>query len=479
MNSRIITCRLFLFPLLMSLGSNLNADVIDSYTAAQGPFTVGPDERISDEDAVVRTSSVLGGFRVAVPGVDDDADAGSTATMGILGGVFTCALRLPSSGNMDNNGGCSSGYDRGDDNPVFDLSGSTRFQFDVQDVQGGMSLGVSVVDTNGEVGLGFIQNVTPGQLSIPFDQLISTNFPLSADLASVDNIGLTIINQQGREGDVTLGEFSTDGPIVRGPSVPGNGNDEILPEELSGTYFDPARDGEGCQLTLERDEVTFILTCYFYNQGEQFWLIGIGMLVNDRIIFSDMTITSGAGYGDDFDQADVVRTSWGSIIMSWSDCNSAVLELLPVLPGFEEWTLTLTKIVPNTCGDGGVQGDALPWMGTYFDPARDGEGFMLSVEGDGSVFVMTWYTYLDGEQVWLIGVGTRNGNRLVFEEMQITSGASFGSEFDPTDVIRETFGEITVDFTDCNSFTATVDTVLPEFHDIVLDVTKIVPGSCP
>jgi hypothetical protein len=165
--------------------------------------------------------------------------------------------------------------------------------------------------------------------------------------------------------------------------------------------------------------------------------------------------------------------------MTWGDCNNADLELLPVLPGFEMWTLELTKIVPTICGGGGVQGDALPWMGTYFDPARDGEGFMLTVEGGGSIFVMTWYTYLDGEQAWLIGLGTRNGNRLVFEDMVITSGASFGSEFDPADVIRETFGAITVDFTNCNSFTATVDTVLPEFHDIVLDVTKIVAGLCP
>jgi len=248
---------------------------------------------------------------------------------------------------------------------------------------------------------------------------------------------------------------------------------------LSGTYFDPARDGEGCQLTLERDGVTFILTCYFYDQEKQFWLIGAGVLEDGFILFSDMTITSGTGYGDDFDSADVVRTSWGSIIMAWSDCNNALLELIPVLPGFEKWTLLLTKIVPNTCGDGGVQGDALPWMGTYFDPARDGEGFMLSVEGDGSTFVMTWYTYLNGEQVWLIGAGTRNGNRLLFEDIVITSGASFGSEFDPADVIRQIFGTITVDFTDCNSFTAAVDTVLPEFHDIVLDVTKIVAGSCP
>jgi len=479
LDTRFIICRLFLFLLLLTFCFNLNADVIDSYTAAQGPFTVGPDEKIADEDALVVTSSVLGGFRVAAPGVDDEAETGSTATMGILGGVFTCALRFPSAGNINNNAGCTSGYDRGD-GPVFDLSGSTRFLFDVQDIQGGMSLGITVVDTHKEVGLGFIENVTPGQLSIPFDQLISTNFPLSVDLSSVDNIGLVIINQQGKEGDVTLGEFSTDGPIVGGPSVPpGNGDDEIVAQELSGTYYNPARDGEGCQLTLERNGETFILTCYFYDQGKQFWLIGVGVLEGDQIIFSDMTITSGADYGADFDPTDVVRVSWGSIIMTWIDCNNAQLELLPVLPGFEMWTLDLTKIVPATCGGGGVQGDALPWMGTYYDPTRDGEGFMLSVEGDGSTFVMTWYTYLDGEQVWLIGAGTRNGNRLVFDSMVITSGADFGSEFDPADVIREIFGAITVDFTDCNSFTAAVDTALPEFHDIVLDVTKIVAGSCP
>ena len=92
---------------------------------------------------------------------------------------------------------------------------------------------------------------------------------------------------------------------------------------------------------------------------------------------------------------------------------------------------------------------------------------------------MTWYTYLDGQPVWMIGTGMRNDLRVVFENMVITSGADFGSQFNPADVIREQFGEIIVDFTDCNSFTATVNTQLPEFHNLVLDVTKIVPGSCP
>jgi hypothetical protein len=480
LSSQTINCRIFLFPLLLILGFNVNADVIDSYSAGQGPFTVGPGEKIADEDAEVVTDSVLGGFRFGAPGVDDKAEAGSTATMATGGGSFTCALRFPSDDNINNNGGCSTGYDRGE-GAAFDLSGSTKFLFDVQDVQGGMSLSVILTDTNMNVSVGYVENVTLGQISVPFDELLPPAQFGGVDLSSIDTIGMVIVNQQGKEGDVTLGEFSTDGAITGSPGLPpGSGGNDIFAEELSGNYWNPDRDGEGCQLTLERGEILFILTCYFYDQGEQLWLIGIGSLVNGQVIFPDMTITNGADYGEDFDADDVIRTSWGSVIMTFSDCNNSELELLPVLLGYEQLTLEMTRIVPVTCGGGGAKGDALPWMGAWFDPARDGEGFQLAVEGDeGSIFVMTWYTYLDGEQVWMIGTGTRTGNQMVFDNMIITSGADYGSEFDADDVIRETFGIITVDFSDCNNFTATVDSLLPEFSDIVLDVTKIIAGICP
>jgi len=476
LNTRIITCRLFLFVLLLSLGRHVNADVIDPFTAAQGPFTVGVGEVIPDEDIVVHSSSILGGFRIALPGVGDDAAAGSTTTLDISGGTYKCTMDFPNVDQINNFSACAGGYDRGD-GPVFDLSGSTAFLFDVQSVTGGMSLGITLVDTNEKLSLGRVENLTPGQLSIPFDQLFATLPGGGVDMSTIDNIGFAIVNQAGMEGSVTLGSFSTDGPITGGPTVPTD--DEIVAEELPGSYFDPTRDGEGCQLTLERDGVNFVMSCYFYDQGEQFWIIGAGVLVNGQIIFSDMVITSGADYGSEFDPNDVVRAIWGSMVMTWANCNNAELELIPALAGYEQLTLELTRIVPTTCGGGGPMGDALPWMGAFFDPARDGEGFHLAVEGDGSTFVMTWYTYLDGEQVWLIGSGTRDGSRLVFEQMVITSGAKFGSEFNPADVVREIFGSITVDFSDCNNFKATVDTILPEFSDIVLDVTKIIAGVCP
>ncbi len=482
MKTRINFRPLFLFPLLLTITFTVNADVIDSYTAAQGPFTVGPGEKISDEDAVVFTDSVLGGVRGGGPGVDDAAESGSTASYWIMSGVFTCNLRFPSADNTNNNGACTTGYDRGEGD-AFDLSGSTEFQFDVQDIQGDMSLLVTLVDTNKNVSIGRVENITMNQNSIPFDELVPPAQFGGVDLSSIDNIAMAIVNQPGaKSGDVTLFEFRTDGTITGSPGgPPGSGGNDIFAEELSGNYWNPARNGEGCQLTLERGEILFVLTCYFYDQGEQMWLIGLGSLINGQIIFPDMTITSGADYGEDFDADDVIRESWGSITMTWTDdCNNADLALMPALPGYEELTLEMTRVVPVTCGGGGAMGSALPWMGAWFDPARDGEGFQLAVEGDdASTFVMTWYTYFNGAQVWMIGTGTRNGNTLVFDNMIITSGAGFGSEFDADDVIRETFGMITVDFSDCNNFTATVDSELPEFSDIELNVEKIVPGTCP
>jgi hypothetical protein len=474
MKTTHFTSHLFAFLLLLGTAVSATADVIDPFTATQGPFTVGPGEELSEQDAILDSASVLGGRRAALPMVEETSEPGSTATLEIADGLFDCLVEFPSLGNFSNMGGCGGAYSR-NIGPVFDLTGSSRFLFDIRSVEGGMELGILLFDAFGEVSMGSIANVERGQASIRFDQLMPLTSADGANLSNIEGFAFAIANQMGQEGRVVLTEFSTDGPITGGPEIPVA--EEIFAEDLPGAYFDPDRDGEGCQLTLERDQVTFILTCYFYSDGEQFWLIGVGELVTGQITFSEMIITSGAQYGNAFDPEDVVREIWGSAIMTWSDCNNADLELLPIVPGYEEVMLDFTRLVPTTCGNGGVQGDSAEWMGAFFDPNRDGEGFHFGVEANG-VFVMTWYTYLDGLQVWIIGTGTRRDMRVVFENMVITSGTDFGSQFDPEDVLRERFGEIIADFTDCNRFTATVNSELPEFHNLVLDVTKIIPGAC-
>jgi len=54
------TFRLFLFLLFSGIATGASADVIDPFTAQQGPFTVGPGEELTEQEAVINTSSVLG-----------------------------------------------------------------------------------------------------------------------------------------------------------------------------------------------------------------------------------------------------------------------------------------------------------------------------------------------------------------------------------------------------------------------------------
>ena len=52
------------------------ADTIDNFTVTQGPITVGPGEEPGEDEATDLIPSVLGGFRVMAPVMDEDAPAG-------------------------------------------------------------------------------------------------------------------------------------------------------------------------------------------------------------------------------------------------------------------------------------------------------------------------------------------------------------------------------------------------------------------
>ncbi|MFU8832241.1 MAG: zinc-dependent metalloprotease family protein [Wenzhouxiangella sp.] len=251
-----------------------------------------------------------------------------------------------------------------------------------------------------------------------------------------------------------------------------------FPSRIAGNYFDPQRSGEGCQLTLEADGNTFILTCYTYLSGRQVWMIGTGTLQGGEIAVADMHITRGADFGPAFDPDDVERIIWGTVTLQFLDCNHATLNFQSQLPEFEQISLSTTKLVPGNC----LRPKADPFLaslaGNYFDPQRSGEGFQLALEADGETFILTYYTYLAGEQVWLIGTGRLVDGSIVSNDMHLTEGAEFGLAFDPDDVVRIPWGTITLEPIDCNSTLVRIEPELPGFQAMDLQVTKIVTGPC-
>lgn len=256
----------------------------------------------------------------------------------------------------------------------------------------------------------------------------------------------------------------------------------VVGEDLTGSWFNPDRDGEGCNLTQEGDRQTLILTCYIYLDGKQVWLIGSGVLDANTgaLVIDQMVTTHGAQFGSAFRAEDVVRQVWGRVAMTFADCNRAQMSFVPTDARFSSFDTDYQKIVPGTCASGRMANAVADTtvIGNWFNPVRDGEGIQMTLEGDGETYVATYYTYLDGEQVWLIGTGKLQGTQIHFDDMNLTGGADYGAAFNPADVIRIRWGGMVVDIADCSEAYVTFSSDLPQFESFSVGMVKIVDGPC-
>lgn len=89
----------------------------------------------------------------------------------------------------------------------------------------------------------------------------------------------------------------------------------------------------------------------------------------------------------------------------------------------------------------------------WFDPDRNGEGFVLEILADRRA-VAYWFTYDDeGAQDWYIAVGEIRGNRALFPELVRVSGGVFGPGFDPDAVVRTPVGSASFTWSSCDAGT--------------------------
>lgn len=132
---------------------------------------------------------------------------------------------------------------------------------------------------------------------------------------------------------------------------------------------------------------------------------------------------------------------------------------------------------------------AVDWSfsGAWYDPARDGEGFMLAISGDiNPVATLTWFTFSNdasGQQLWMIGTAPILGETAIFE-MFNADGSTFGADFSSADVNKSYWGQIRVDFTDCNNITVTYSADVSGHGEGSVNLQRLTPvlsnvaGAC-
>ena len=238
------------------------------------------------------------------------------------------------------------------------------------------------------------------------------------------------------------------------------------PPVANGSWFDPARSGEGIAVQVLEDGRA-VAAWFTYPPdgvaGEQAWLVAQeGTFDGDTLRFPQVFRPRGGRFGDAFDPAQVANEAWGTLSMRIVDCSNAVLRWDgPAGWGSGERALTKASVPDQVdCRAGraltpsgaraatGLRARS----GSWFVPTRGGEGWLIE-DLDGGLSLLTWFTYTPaGEQAWLTGAGARDGDRLVVDLVQ-PRGTRWGAGFDAGAVERTAWGRVEIDFASCTAAT--------------------------
>lgn len=257
---------------------------------------------------------------------------------------------------------------------------------------------------------------------------------------------------------------------------------------MSGSWYDPARSGEGIALEYLPDGTAAAVWFTFPAAGEtgsQAWFIATGGNVQgDTIHFAKVYRPMGASFGDAFDPGKVQMTPWGTLDLQWHDCNSVTVNYAgPTSYGSGRRDYTrLTSLDQLNCS---ADDKALTThgarartgmsakSGSWYVPSRSGEGWLIEELPNGLTGVF-WFTFdPQGRQAWTLGLGSRDGNRLVIQDNLITTGTNFGDAFDAGAVLRSRWGSLTLTFADCNTVDIAYQSDLPGYGSATRHATRL------
>ena len=250
----------------------------------------------------------------------------------------------------------------------------------------------------------------------------------------------------------------------------------------SGQYYDPDRSGEGWLVEVLDEKRAMVYWFTFPplvgGQGLQQWMVGVGPIVDNRIVIDEFYFTRGPEFGPGFDPDQVQRMPWGRLEMEFESCRFARVHYEGP-PAFGQGELDGTRLVGlagQPC-DGVIPRPPVPGApgisGQWFDPSHDGEGWLLQEIAEGIVS-MGWFTYdANGDQAWIMGLGELQGRTLEFDSLYIPVGTGFGDGFDADEVDRIPWGTATLEFHDCQSARLDYQSHLEGFGGGSLDPVRL------
>lgn len=256
-------------------------------------------------------------------------------------------------------------------------------------------------------------------------------------------------------------------------------NNFIVDNTLTGSWYDVNRNGEGYIIEiLPNNTALMVWFTYLPDQPEQAWLLGVGSLKNNRVVFQDLQLTSGGVFGAQFNPDLVQKTLWGDFSIEFDSCNQATVNYNSDIISYANGDHSVSRLTNDDglqCGQNTQSNDPLQAItGSWFDPTHNGEGWLLEYLGNNTV-LLYWFTYDNqGNQKWLLSVGSIDGNNVItFDSSTMTNGTFFGNGFNANNVNNFEWGTMKMIVNDCNSITVSYDSPLAIYNQGMLNAQRL------
>lgn len=118
---------------------------------------------------------------------------------------------------------------------------------------------------------------------------------------------------------------------------------EIEAGQLSGAWYDPSHSGEGYVLEILVDQSALVYWFSYDQEGNRRWFYGTGEIQADKIVFSELSTTTGGVFGSDFDPNEVRIQPWGTLELEL-ECLSGLARFTSNEAGFPAGTLNLDRL---------------------------------------------------------------------------------------------------------------------------------------
>jgi predicted outer membrane repeat protein len=237
---------------------------------------------------------------------------------------------------------------------------------------------------------------------------------------------------------------------------------------VSGAYFDSARNGEGSFVENLGNGQALVATFSYGPTGGLAWFLGVGNIVGNSVVVDDLRLPSGGVFGAGFNPASVVRQRVGSASFVFPNCEAEArpgqwnFQASPE-GAYEDLIARASRLSSVVTCSGNASATA-GRSGSFYAPARDGEGIFVEFLPDGRV-TLIWYTYdPQGRQFWTISsAATLAGNTVTATMVYPAQTTRFGSGFVPSQVQLATWGTVTLTYSGCNALTFAYNSSVPGF----------------